>query len=58
MVVVYHFIKNQKRGNVMKKIRNGKWIVSLGAAIMFLFSFIFSTGGGYIWRNGKRRTSL
>ena len=30
----------------MKKIRNGKWIVSLGAAIMFLFSFIFSTGGG------------
>ena len=39
----------------MKKIRNGKWIVSLGAAIMFLFSFIFSTGGGIfgVTENGE-----
>ncbi len=42
----------------MKKIRNGKWIVSFGAAIMFLFGFIFSTGGGYIRRKGERTASV
>ncbi len=30
----------------MKKIRNGKWIAAVGAALLFLFSFIFSMGGG------------
>ncbi len=38
----------------MKKIRNGKWIAAVGAALLFLFSFIFSTGGGYIRRKGER----